>query len=31
MAKKADMPLTRFGDATEPEHVKSLNELSGRM
>jgi len=29
MAKKAGIPLTKFGDANDPEHVKRLNELSG--
>jgi hypothetical protein len=28
MAKKADMPKTKFGDATNPAHVKQLNALS---
>jgi len=28
MAKKADMPKTRFGDCFEPRHVESLNKLT---
>jgi hypothetical protein len=28
MAKKASLPKTKFGDAFEPAHVESLNELS---
>jgi len=31
MNKKAGMALTKFGDAIAPEHVKSLNELSGNI
>jgi hypothetical protein len=28
MAKKANMSKTKFGDAYEPSHVESLNQLS---
>jgi kynurenine formamidase len=28
MAKKAEMPKTRFGDAIDPKHVEQLNKLS---
>jgi hypothetical protein len=28
MARKAQMPKTRFGDAVDPEHVERLNRLS---
>lgn len=28
MKKKATLPLTKFGDATNPKHVESLNAIS---
>jgi len=28
MAKKASMQKTKFGDAFEPKHVESLNQLT---
>jgi hypothetical protein len=28
MKKKETMPKTKFGDAYEPKHVESLNQLS---
>jgi hypothetical protein len=28
MARKSDLPKTRFGDAYDPMHVESLNKLS---
>ena len=31
MAKKAEMPKTKFGDASDPAHVESLNILSEKF
>ena len=31
MAKKASMPKTKFGDASDPAHVESLNNLSEKF
>ena len=28
MAKKVDLPKTKFGDAFNPAHVESINKLS---
>jgi hypothetical protein len=28
MAKKEKMPKTKFGDAYDPKHVESLNEIT---
>jgi hypothetical protein len=28
MAKKAALPKTKFGDAFDPAHVESINQLS---
>jgi hypothetical protein len=28
MAKKASLPRTKFGDAFDPGHVESINQLS---
>ncbi len=28
MAKKADLPKTKFGDAFDPAHVEQLNAIS---
>jgi hypothetical protein len=30
MARKAQLPQTRFGDACDPQHVARINKLSGR-
>jgi len=30
MARKAQLPRTRFGDAYNPEHVAKINNLSER-
>jgi len=30
VARKAELPKTRFGDAFDPEHVERINRLSGR-
>ena len=31
MAKKAALPKTKYGDAADPSHVESLNELSAAL
>jgi hypothetical protein len=31
MAKKAGLPKTRFGDASNPAHVEQLNKLSKKF
>jgi len=28
MARKAELPKTRFGDAYDPAHVESINKLT---
>jgi hypothetical protein len=30
MARKAEMPVTRFGDAYNPEHIEQINRLTKR-
>jgi len=30
MARKADLPATRFGDCYNPEHVERINKLTKR-
>jgi hypothetical protein len=31
MARKAELPQTRFGDCYDPEHVKSIQRLTRRF
>jgi hypothetical protein len=31
MARKADMPKTRFGDGYNPEHVEKIKQLTKRF
>jgi hypothetical protein len=31
MARKADLPKTRFGDGYEPAHVESIQRLTKRF